>query len=233
MAIKPYYDDGNGIVIYHGDSRDIIQDSWMEGEDAVVISDPPFGISHESGWNSSWSRTQIANDSTSEARDCVLDLLNKFPAAIFGSWKVSRPESTKAILIWDKGAAFGMGDLSFPWKNSFEEIYIIGDGWKHDRRDEGVIRGHFCAFSEAQGRLHPNEKPVSLLQYLMLRHPATTVIDPFMGSGPTCKAAKNLGKKFIGIEIEERYCEAAARRLQQEVFDFDSPTQTLLIPDFS
>lgn len=184
QRMKPYYEE-KGITIYHGDSRDVILGSWLEDEDAVVVSDPPFGISHESGWHSSWGGTQIANDCTTEARDCVLELLNKLPAAVFGSWKVLRPTAMKAVLVWDKGAAFGMGDLSFPWKNSFEEIYIIGEGWKHPRRDEGVIRGHFCAFSEAQGRCHPNEKPVSLLQYLILRHPAPLVIDPFMGSGTT------------------------------------------------
>lgn len=217
--MKPYYEHA-GITIYHGDCRDILFGSRLEDEDAVIISDPPFGISHESGWHSSWSGSQIANDCSTAARDCMLDLMAGRPAAIFGSWKAPRPTSTRAVLVWNKGAATGLGDLSFPWKNSFEEIYIIGEGWKGDRRDEGVISGHWSPFSEVQGRCHPNEKPVSLLAYLISRHPAPIVIDPFMGSGTTLRAAKDLGRRAIGIEIEERYCEIAAKRLSQEVLDF-------------
>jgi site-specific DNA-methyltransferase (adenine-specific) len=124
--------------------------------------------------------------------------------------------NTRQVLIFDKGPAFGMGDLAFPWKNSFEEIYVIGTGFRADRRDEGVIRGHFTAFSEAQGRVHPNEKPVSLLGYLISRHPAHTILDPFCGSGTTLRAAKDLGRNAIGIEICREYCDIAIQRLQQE-----------------
>jgi len=115
-----------------------------------------------------------------------------------------------------------MGDLRFPWKCSWEEIYIIGSGFRGSR-DEGVIKGYSMITWETAGRLHPNEKPVSLLRYLITKCHDGVVLDPFMGSGTTLRAAKDLGRKAIGIEIDEHYCEIAARRLQQNVFTFDEP----------
>jgi DNA modification methylase len=213
MALTPYYQD-DACTIYHGDCREILP--HLEPVD-LVVSDPPFGINHASSFGASWENTVIANDESTDARDWVVSYFHDTPMLLFGTWKAQRPAATRQVLIFDKGPAFGMGDLSFPWKNSFEEIYVIGNGFKADRRDEGVIKGHFTAFSEAAGRVHPNEKPVSLLQYLISRHPGNTILDPFMGSGTTLRAAKDLGRKAIGIEIEEKYCEIAVKRLAQEV----------------
>ncbi len=114
---------------------------------------------------------------------------------------------------------FGLVVARVPARACFLRIHrsglLVGDGFCADRRDEGVIRGHFTAFSEAQGRVHPNEKPVSLLGYLMSRHPAQTILDPFMGSGTTLVAARDLGRRAIGVEIERKYCDIAIERLRQ------------------
>jgi hypothetical protein len=72
---------------------------------------------------------------------------------------------------------------------------------------------------------HPSPKPLKAMQWLVSRF-SGTVIDPFMGSGTTLVAAKNLGRQAIGVEVEERYCEVAARRLSQEVFDFPAEQST-------
>lgn len=213
--VKPYYEHA-GITIYHGDCRQIIPSLQF----GFVLTDPPFGIAHASGHGASWQDTQIQGDEDVTTRDEAIRLMLGHPMLVFGSWKAPRPVWMKNLLIWDKGPAFGMGDLSFPWKNSFEEIYCIGEGFRHENRDPGVIRGYFSPFSEAAGRCHPNEKPVSLLAYLLKRHNANPILDPFAGSGTVLAAAKNLNRPAIGIEIEERYCEIAARRLSQEVLDF-------------
>lgn len=210
--MKPYYESG-GIQIFWGDCRDV----WPQAD--VLICDPPYGIGHTSNYGASWRGVEICGDADTSVRDSVLNRWGETrPAAVFASWKVAWPSATRSVLIWDKGPAFGMGDLSFPWKPSWEAICIRGDGWS-GRRDEGVLKGHLCVSWESRGRSHPHEKPVTLLQHLIGKAPPGDVLDPFMGSGTTLVAAKNLGRRSIGIEIEERYCEIAARRLDQEVLE--------------
>lgn len=210
--IKPYYQD-EWATIYHGDCREVIPQ--LEPVD-LVLTDPPYGMAYSSNHGASWEGTQINGDSDTGLRDFVLSFYAEMPIACFGTWKVQRPESIRAVLIWDKGPAFGMGDLQFPWKPSFEEVYILGKGWS-GKRDEGVLKGHIQVSWESKGRCHPNQKPISLMKYLISRQPkAKTVLDPFMGSGTTLRAAKDLAIKSIGIEIEEKYCKLAIERLRQE-----------------
>jgi site-specific DNA-methyltransferase (adenine-specific) len=209
VVTKPYYQDAL-VTLYHGDCRDILPTLTFD----VVISDPPFGIMHDSAHGASWQGTQIAGDMDTTSRDWMLTSIADTPAIVFGTWKVSRPSRTRQVLIWDKGPASGMGDLMFPWKNSFEEIYIIGDGFT-GRRDEAVLFGHRIVTWESNGREHPNQKPESLMLYLIGKCPDGVILDPFCGSGTTLAAAKRLARASIGIEIDERYCEIAARRLSQ------------------
>ena len=210
--MKPYY-EYEGITIYHGDCRDILP--TLKSVD-LVLTDPPYGLDYASNRGASWQGTKILGDLDTTLRDSVLAFLSDVPAYVFGTWKTPQPRGVRQILIWNKGPASGMGNLKFPWKNSFEEIYVLGDGFCGSR-DEAVLMGHTQVSWESKGRCHPNQKPLSLIRYLLSKHTAQTILDPFMGSGTTLRAAKDLGRKAIGIEIEERYCEIAAKRLQQEV----------------
>jgi DNA modification methylase len=214
--LKPYYDHA-GITIYHGDCKEVLPPIDFD----CLVMDPPYGINHSSNYGASWENTEITGDCDTELRDWVISSIipQGLPMFVFGTWKVGRPARTRQVLIWDKGPASGMGDLRFPWKNSFEEIYVIGDGFCGDR-SEAVLKGHSIITWESKGRFHPNAKPLSLLKYLIQRTQAEVICDPFMGSGPTLIAAKDLGRHAIGIEIEEKYCEIAAKRLSQEVLEF-------------
>ncbi len=207
-------------TLYLGDCREIAP--TLEGVDCVV-TDPPYGIAYQSSRTSGnpmhWHNRRIAGDDDCRARDEVLDGVPAF--ACCGSPKVLAPDGTRATLVWDKGPARGMGDLSFPWKASFEFIWIGGDGWT-GRRDEGVLR-HSIVTWAARGREHPNEKPVSLLEAIVGKAPRGTIMDPFMGVGTTGVACANLGRPFIGIEIEPRYFDIACQRIdaaqrQQRLF---------------
>lgn len=220
---KPFYEH-DGIVIYHGDCREILP--HLPKVD-LVLTDPPYGIAHSSGHGASWQSTEIAGDRSTDDRDWLIAALPDTPMFVFGSWKMPRPVTTRQVLIFDKGPAFGMGDLKFPWKNSFEDIYVLGNGFTGNR-DEAVIRGHVQVSWESKGRCHPNQKPLSLIAYLIGKHPGKLILDPFMGSGTTLVAAKRKGRRAIGIEIEERYCAIAAERLERErkpLFEAYAPEQ--------
>lgn len=210
--MKPYYSD-SWVTIYHGDCREVTE--WLSAD--VLVTDPPYGMTLRSGWNGAFGDLRIEGDDTPEVRDAALSMWPG-PALVFGRWSVARPTGTRMVLVWDKGSHAGMGDLSMPWKPQTEEIYVIGSGFL-GRRDSCVLRYNAIAgtVALAEGRQHPTEKPVGLMRDLIGKCPPGTIADPFMGSGTTLRAAKDLGRKAIGVELDERYCEIAARRMGQEV----------------
>lgn len=109
-----------------------------------------------------------------------------------------------------------MGDLKFPWGKSDEEIYIIGKGFA-GKRGPNVLVHNKPPVSNREA--HPTPKPVPLMERLIEKCPPGVIADPFAGSGATLVAAKNLGRKVIGVELEEKYCEIIAKRCAQDVLD--------------
>ncbi len=202
-------------TLYRGDARELLSEIVCN----AVITDPPYGISHQSGHGASWQNTVIAGDTDTTLRDEVLAAFPAVPVASFGTWKTPPIANVRGCLVFDKGPAFGMGDLSFPWKPSFELIYIRGDGW-HGSRDEGVLRGHVQVSWETQfkgfeARSHPHQKPFSLIEALLQKLPhAHTIFDPFMGSGTTGVACARLRRRFIGVELDPKHFETALRRIE-------------------
>jgi DNA modification methylase len=212
---QPYYQD-ESCTIYHADCREILP---LTAD--VMVTDPPYGMaftngsSMSTGWKSRWNDVAIAGDSDSAIRDEVLTWWSPRPALVFSSWKVPIPEGTREVLVWDKVVSTGLGALDIPWKPSWEMVCVIGEGFV-GRRTHGVIRSSLPTLADER-KWHPTPKPRSLLTELIGKCPDGVILDPFMGSGTTLRAAKDLGRKAIGIEIEERYCEIAAKRLSPMV----------------
>ena len=195
-------------TLYQGDCLQVMP---LLGKVDACVTDPPYGIKHSSNWASSWQKTSIANDHDVSARDEILTEIN-VPSLVFGSWKRQKPQGTHTVLIWDKGDAAGMGDLSIPWKPNHEEIYVIGKGFRGSR-GPGILR-HTNITWESQGREHPHAKPVSLMSDLVRKCPEFwTILDPFMGSGTTGVACVNLGRSFIGIEQDPDYFDICVKRI--------------------
>lgn len=211
--MRPYYED-DFVSLYHADCRDF--DGWLTAD--VLVTDPPYGMAFVSSWTT--QRRIIANDETTEARDTMLAMWGERPAAVFGTWKAPRPANTKHRLIWDKqdGSGAGMGDLEAAFGNSEEEIYLLGEWPRNGRtRQPNVLRTSSGMAHLATTIGHPTPKPVDLMERIIKAAPSGIIADPFAGSGSTLVAAKNVGRKAIGVELDERYCEIAAERLRQGV----------------
>jgi len=213
--MKPYYED-EAVQIFHGDCRDILPSI---GKVDLVLTDPPYGMSYVSGWyvdKNPWGA--IVGD-------------DAYPVDLIPAWRDMARKAVFTFCRWDSLGQLPKPDSFIVWaKNN----HSAGDlEHKYARKWEGICfyEGPQHHFSERpcdvydtrrvppQQLQHPTEKPVALCQWLI--EPNTerddVVFDPFMGSGTTIRAALNLHRKAIGIEIEERYCEIAANRCRQMV----------------
>lgn len=218
----PYY-DADGVTLYLGDCLTV--DAWLDAD--VLICDPPYGMAFQSNkYRPGDKFDRIAGDNDTAVRDEALGMWAAFgggQAAVFGTWKTPRPEGVHTVLIWEKRASVGMGDLTIPFGPNHEEIYLLGQWQKPDgfKRRGSVITTteHPQKTTERVG--HPTPKPVGLMETLVSATPAgATIADPFAGSGSTLLAARNLGRRAIGVEVEEKYCELIARRLDQMCLGF-------------
>ena len=222
MSTIHYSDDH--VTIHHGDCRDVLP--ALDPVD-LVLTDPPYGINYVSNAGVGRGTAPITNDGARlslRLYRSVIPLLRCEHVLWFTRWdawpdvwvELGQRFPMRGLLVWDKGSP-GMGDLNH-WGPSYELIASAGSGKTVGSRDGSVLRFPTVPSS---GRGHPTEKPVNLLAHLIAKLDATdTVLDPFMGSGSTLRAAKDLGRKAVGIELEERYCEIAARRCAQDVLDF-------------
>jgi site-specific DNA-methyltransferase (adenine-specific) len=219
--VNPYYEDDH-VTIYHGDCLDLVDDLSFD----VVVTDPPYGMGYKSGWARDliWNDVygdagdgSIESDGGTETRDAFFASVSlDTPAVVFGRYGIEPPFNPSAVLVWDKGMSAGMGDLRTRWRPNWELIFTRGDGFTGGR-DSGVISAFPNIPRVSMGRRHPHAKPTELLSYLIDKSPPGVILDPFMGAGPTLRAAKNLGRHVIGIELVEKYCEVAAKRMGQEV----------------
>ena len=181
------------------------------------MTDPPYGILRQSreriGSGSARASATDWGDLSWDAEVCAQALIDEVReagkyACIFGGNYYALPPSS-CWLVWDKEINGNFADAELAWTNYPCAVRLIRHMWN------GMLR------VGSEPRFHPTQKPLAVIKWAVSLAPACeTVLDPFMGSGTTLRAAKDLGKKCVGIDREERYCEIAVKRLSQGVFDF-------------
>ena len=247
--MKPYYDHA-GITIYHGDCREILPQLGPvdlvltdppyghNNNNGDLAHRREAALGKVKSVPDDWARP-IANDGP-EANELVCRMFSEVnrllkpggcccccccgggPDPQFARWSLWMDEAIgfKQAVVWDKGG-LGMG---WHYRRNYEFV-LVGEKpgaagkWYGGNSQPNVVRINGIKPSASD---HPTPKPLKLFQLFIKLHSdiGDLVLDPFMGSGTTLRAAKDLGRRAIGIEIEEKYCEIAAKRMAQEVLAF-------------
>ena len=203
MLPEPYYSHA-GVTIYHGDCREILPEI-PSGSVDLVLTDPPYGVGF-ADWDTSVIDPTSWLDACRLLSDCVMVTTGNT-----NQYEYPRPDWTAAwfrpgsvqraggggFSHWDPVLIYGRNRLPFDCKQIANRPQPV-DG-------------------------HPCPKPLDLFRWFVSECSVSDdlILDPFMGSGTTLVAAKQLGRRAIGIEIEEKYCEIAVRRLAQEVLPLE------------
>ena len=241
--MKPYYEQ-DGITIYHGDCLEVLPHC---GSVDVVFTSPPYNKARTAnvGVLSKWKRMDVAEGYASYSDDMPWVEYFEWQSTVLDAcWKVIQPsgaifynhkagfddgeyihplswikQTVRQVIIWSRPDA-GINFSPAFYRPTHELIIVIAPkSWRLKSRGSSAP-GDVWLASESKRSDHPAPFPTLLPEIAIETTGARSIIDPFMGSGTTLVAAKNLSRKAIGIEIEERYCEIAAKRLSQTVMDF-------------
>ncbi len=217
---KLYYLE-DGIAIYCADNRDILP-LFEDKSFDLVLTDPPYGINFTAAnyekHNKKHGSARVRVTEIMQGDDGSLDLsfLKSYPKRIVWGFPYLNDSEATGWFVWAKrqdNAPNPMGNpvemaYSTCWSGFHYKFFL----WCGYMREDGEERFD-----------HPTQKPNAIISYLINKasEPDNFIFDPFLGSGTTAYCAKKLGRKCIGIEIEEKYCEIAKKRLSQSVMKFD------------
>lgn len=204
-GVKPYYERG-GITIYHGKCEDVLP-TLEAGSVDLVLTDPPYGV-NKAEWDQSFP-TDWMHEASRVSRKAIavmpgVDNILRLPFSV-----------GEHVYRWTLSVHLtnGMARGRMGFGNWIPVVvYAKPDVSLHRHQQDAGAVAVVGAMPD-----HPSPKPLRAMTWVLSRFDVGSVLDPFMGSGTTLRAAMDLGMSAIGCEIEERYCEIAARRLQQQV----------------
>jgi DNA modification methylase len=213
--MKPYFQE-SGITLYHGDCREVLP---MLPSFDLLLTDPPYGIGAASSKFYGTTKRKNAKcapkdyghsdwDSATPPPDVIAALLGKSSNQIIWGGNYFELPASSCWLVWDKENSTTMfADCELAWTNFPRAVRKFSYRW------QGMLQGNMAI---KENREHPTQKPLPLMEWcLKLTPESLSVFDPFAGSGTTGVACVRLGRNFIGCEIEEKYCEIAAKRISR------------------
>lgn len=217
IGVKPYYEEPAG-VIYCADCLDILPKIPEKSID-LVLTDPPYGIgiattgkvgggkcaSVKDYGQQIWDKDKVSDKHIIEAQRVSLNQV------IFGgNYYAGLLGDSPCWIVWDKDNTGNFADCELAW-TSFKTATR-----KFRWRWNGMLQEDM---GNKEYRAHPTQKPLPLFKWILEKYsePDQAILDPFLGSGTTAVAAKQLGRQYIGIEISEKYCDIAVQRLAQEI----------------
>ena len=227
IGVDPYYSDKAGII-YCGDCLEILPKISDKSVD-LVLTDPPYGTGGRDG------STHLVDENISGNRmsvDSYVWMVKQYSSGlhrlsmndshcyIFSDWRRYKDiqigcENShwelRSLIVWDKGN--GMGEY---WRSSHEFILFLTKTKPRKLNQGGCY--NVLRYPSVKTKQHPAQKPIDLIIFMTETSSRSDglVLDPFLGSGTTAVAAKRLGRRYIGIEINPDYCKIAAERLSQE-----------------
>ena len=200
---EPYYQD-ESCTIYHADCREILP--LIEPVD-LVLTDPPYGVG-KADWDDIFPMWWLDDAARIAPVVGIMPGIANIPLVPF---QIGRCRYKWTLIAY---LSNGQTRSTVGFGNYIPCMVYAADDVSVFKQDGDV--GRIVVGGDAKPD-HPSPKPYQAMRWLVSRLPGETILDPFMGSGTTLRAAKDLGRKAIGIEIEERYCEIAAKRLAQMV----------------
>lgn len=221
---EPYYNDG-GITIYHGDCADVLP--HVDPADVgLLLTDPPYGIGYRQDGRTGTYRKPNGRvyRARSIAHEGIAGDDRPFDPALMLSYGrvvlwganhfASKLPDGGSWIVWDRkygsDSANTNPDAELAWASTPGTVRVFRHLW------DGFTRA-----SEQKWHVHPTQKPVALMRWIVDRwtKPGELVLDPYMGSGPVARACADLGRRYIGVELVEDYCKAAVSRLAQQALD--------------
>ena len=218
-GVKWFYSD-KWTAIACGDCREILPSLDVKVD--LVLTDPPYNVGKDYGIHND---SMLPNDYAEWASECMRLCLEKAPNQFWvapryklGLWFSLLPDAH--LITIRRGAA---GPFRGGWSDQFEIALAVGKPNKctSDLWDNIRLKGEGYFFRE-ETYGHPGYTPLPIMERAVALLSKSSVLDPFLGTGTTCYCAKKLNRYSIGIEIEEKYCEIAAKRCIQESFEFDN-----------
>lgn len=224
--MNPYYDDGQ-IQIWCADCRDILPMIEPSGVD-LVLTDPPYGFGQSDQRRHQRAKNDPGRDSAlpvvdgdAQPFDPATVLLFRRVVLFGANHYADQLPPSRSWLVWDKrngSTPDDNADAELIWTNIPGVVRIYRQCWRGFTREFDQ--------NEPKEHIHPTQKPVALMSWILerLSKPGDLILDPYMGSGPVARACADLQRRYIGIELKERYCAAAVKRLQQQVLPLVTTT---------